>query len=635
MNKYTIANLPAALSRRTFPTITLWNRLEGRPRTANFDRALKAEVRDALWMLTRQWQLGEFQGDDAGSPVFAKLHVSTTRLTRYQALDRPPTDFADQHPLEATVERRPVALTLDLRLLMGRQWLKLIRTVPSGNDYSAAYQTRYAIALPDPNSRADAPICAHLNTWQQVAAVAGRRLDGGHLYTYLTTPASSGQPAPQVYDGLTGVDANDQAFLIAQAVKFVEWFQRLYDQPLAANDAWDSARLEYQFACSAPIATGTTPTEQVLVADEYYQGHLDWYNFDIDPQAKSLNPDPAAPTVLKPDTQTLIPNPISFAGMPNTRWWSFEDQKTNFGDIKPDTTDIAKLMVMEFGLVYANDWFLIPYTLPVGSLADLQGLVVTNVFGERIWIDPAGSGSDNDWQRWSLFSISQKDPAQDPATIGRFKTLSDQQPASKQLLLLPTVPKIQESRPVESVLLVRDEMANMVWGIEKIIPTVSGIRRSGDEAAIELNNTYQRLIDRQFPANPVPIDRANIRYLVMTSVPENWIPFIPVHQANDNRQIQLQRAALPRILTGDPNLPLKVRPRTDLLRPGLDQKQAYYIHEETVPQAGVRVTQSFQRTRWRDGRVVVWLGARKQTGRGEASSGLAFDRIVEGKPPAQ
>ena len=53
--------------------VTVWNRLEGRPRTVEFDRALRAEVRDALWMLTRQWQLGEFRGDDAGSPVLAQL----------------------------------------------------------------------------------------------------------------------------------------------------------------------------------------------------------------------------------------------------------------------------------------------------------------------------------------------------------------------------------------------------------------------------------------------------------------------------------------------------------------------------------------------------------------------------------
>jgi hypothetical protein len=65
----------------------------------------------------------------------------------------------------------------------------------------------------------------------------------------------------------------------------------------------------------------------------------------------------------------------------------------------------------------------------------------------------------------------------------------------------------------------------------------------------------------------------------------------------------------------------KVRPRTVLLREGLDRtpQRAYFIHEEEVPRAGARVTQSFQRTRWRDGSVWVWLGVRKLTGRGEGS----------------
>ena len=51
-----------------------------------------------------------------------------------------------------------------------------------------------------------------------------------------------------------------------------------------------------------------------------------------------------------------------------------------------------------------------------------------------------------------------------------------------------------------------------------------------------------------------------------------------------------------------------------------------------MPRAGVRVTQSFQRTRWSDGRAWVWLGVRKQTGRGEGSSGLAFD-VARAIPP--
>ena len=71
-----IRNLPEVLSGRVlFPTLTRYNRLESRPRTDNFSRALRAEVRDALWMLCKQWQMGEFAGDDAGSPVFAKLHT--------------------------------------------------------------------------------------------------------------------------------------------------------------------------------------------------------------------------------------------------------------------------------------------------------------------------------------------------------------------------------------------------------------------------------------------------------------------------------------------------------------------------------------------------------------------------------
>jgi hypothetical protein len=47
-----------------------------------------------------------------------------------------------------------------------------------------------------------------------------------------------------------------------------------------------------------------------------------------------------------------------------------------------------------------------------------------------------------------------------------------------------------------------------------------------------------------------------------------------------------------------------------------------------VPRAGTRALQAYERTRWTDGSVTVWLRVRRQTGRGEGSSGLAFDEIV-------
>src|SRR5207302_8283220 len=107
-----IGDIKVALNERRFPAITTWNRLEGRPRTQSFERALRAEVRDALWMLTKQWQMGEFRGSDAGSPVFAKLRVDTTRLTKYRPGAGAVQAFDERLPLEATVERRHVPLRI-------------------------------------------------------------------------------------------------------------------------------------------------------------------------------------------------------------------------------------------------------------------------------------------------------------------------------------------------------------------------------------------------------------------------------------------------------------------------------------------------------------------------------------------
>jgi hypothetical protein len=135
----------------------------------------------------------------------------------------------------------------------------------------------------------------------------------------------------------------------------------------------------------------------------------------------------------------------------------------------------------------------------------------------------------------------------------------------------------------------------------------------------------------------LPIGRATFRYNILTAVPENWIPFVPEHVPNNNRQIQLRRAAMPRYLANDPAPTFeRVRPRTALLREGLDNNKPYHIYEEELPRAGMEVSQSYKRTRWNDGKVLTWLGVKKRTGRGERHSGLAFNQLVgtpsESKP---
>lgn len=606
-----IVDLVAALQERRFPSITTWNRLEARPRTVEFDRVLRAEVRDPLWMLTKQWQMGEFRGSDAGSPVFAKLQMDTTRLTKYRpdALGVQPFDYAT--PLEAKVERRPIPLTmknrpmaLDVRLAMGRRWLKLIADLDPA--YRQAFIDAYPI-VPPTKTKADANISAHPDVLQSFAALAGRALDGGALYLYLRA-----DPSHHAYDVVAGIALADHGAIDARATRFLSWVERQFLQPPASgDDAWLPEKLEYQFAASAPRPDGT---EKVYVAEEYYQGRLDWFSLDVDAGTTALDPVAGSEvTGLPPDApQSMIPTAVSFGGMPNTRWWAFEDRKTNFGEIDAATTDLAKLLFMEFALVYANDWFVIPCTLPAGTIAAIRGMVVTNVFGERFWIDAAGKGANNDWQRWAMFTIDvhgQKDA-----------------PADTSLLLLPTVGKIQESAPLEEIMLVRDEVANMVWGIETLVPMPTGGSKRGAEAATQTRSFLTGLIGTPPPPPPAA---APIRYTVMTDVPENWIPFIPVHVPNDNRDIQIQRAAMPRILPGDPDPPVKVEPRTTLLRHGLDDGKAYFIFEEEVPRAGTRLSQMYERTRWTDGRVYTWLRVRKQTGRGEGASKLAFDQLVD------
>ncbi|THD66448.1 hypothetical protein E7Z59_11620 [Robertkochia marina] len=629
------------------PNITMWNRVEGRPRTQNFERALRGEFRDALWALSKQWQTGEFQGEDAGSVILAKVHMKTTELNKFKSGDQSLT-YSKQVPLEVQVETQEIPfeqgseeISLDLRLLMGRQWLKLLKK--ENLNLKNEYLKKYGFVIPKPENESHARKCAHIEVWQSLSAVGNVKkesnledpstefraegklrncMDGYRLYKYLYENSLH-----HAYDGIEGettvLDNQTKDELDVLGDKFVDWFQKLFYQPTNKNNSsWRPSYLEYQFECSAPEGDG----EKVLMADEYYHGHLDWYNLDVHESLTRLQDIEEERTVLSPEnsfTLSFIPAPVTFAGMPNSRYWAMEDWRTNLGAIKPNTTDINQLMVLDFALNYANDWFLLPYTLPVGSIANVAGLMVTNVFGENVWINAAGSGRDEDWQRWSMFHLNTRGSMNVPSDLS--------------LVLLPAASKSLEGRPLEEVFLMRDEVSNMVWGIETKIPLATGKSKRGKEAALELRAKLQQFVSEDsIDINTgLSENEAKIRYQIVNSVPEQWIPFIPVHKDNDKREIQLQRAAMPRILEGMNTSipPKKIEPRTSLLRNGLDgdSREAYFIHEEEVPRAGIRIIKSFQRTRWTNGKVFNWIGYKKEVGRGEGYSGLAFDQIVEKK----
>jgi hypothetical protein len=185
--------------------------------------------------------------------------------------------------------------------------------------------------------------------------------------------------------------------------------------------------------------------------------------------------------------------------------------------------------------------------------------------------------------------------------------------------------------------MLRDEMANMVWGIEKMVNNL--LNRGTDAHA--LANENRKLLHGDVEPPMEAAAEALLKYTLSNEVPENWIPFIAVHVGLDNRAIQLQRASMPRKLGTDY---LSIRPRTEILRFGFEenslnaspylnamadiQLSSYFLNEEEVPRAGAKISGSLQRTRWMNGKIINWYGYKKQLGRGEGSSGLQFDKMV-------
>lgn len=594
------------------PSLQVWNRLEPRPRRHNFDRALRAEVRDALWMITRQWQFGELNAEDTGTAVFSRVEMETSQLTRFS---KNKTIGAKAYnpdvPMESEVEKRPVNPDLMLRLDTGRQFLRMLAAATAPATYATqSGELKAAPALqftvPAVPAAADAPLFSNPELLQATLAVSANALDGYALYEFLKISGNT----VSAFLSAASISAD------AVGVAFVQWFERVYTQPVAANDtSWNESHLEYQFGCAAPKNAGAYT---VLTANEYYQGHLDWYSFDIEKQTTKYDP---SLTTVAPDTSkikreqfTVFPSSVVFGGMPAPRYWEMEDRQINFGSITATTTDTARLLLAEFGLIYGNDWSLLPYTVPVGSICEVKNIVVTDVFGQKTIVAAAGAGSNDDWTRWAMYTLHQNGP-------GASK-------ADTRLFIPPVVDKLQESEPVESITMARDEMANMVWGVENTIS--DGI--SSSEKGFEAAQRYKAYLESLFPATVTPpavTNTAAIKYNIQSAVPDNWIPFVPVRLGStiNSRAIQLQRAAMPRVMGA---LTERIRPRTQLLSPGLSgiTWNPYYIFEEEVPRSGAVVSTSWQRARWNNGKVVLWLGNRKLNGRGEGNSGLKFDYLT-------
>jgi hypothetical protein len=562
----------------TDPSVTFWTRLEPRSRDATMAQALQAQVRDPLWFLACQWMVAEFAGHDCGSPVQATIATESVLLNAYRPALSEPGSMPLQGgvPLEAHVEREAVALGLRGSVQLGLRFERLLSAQPGigESDLQTLLQLFREAYRIDPTAPADVPeaLAEELRL-----LAAGRVTDGAALYT-AAKPVTPNLPAKPAIDP-------SQTQLVAAVTgalaTFVDYCDSLYSQP-ATDTAWVSRQLEHQFSLGA--TDGTTSFD--LQAPDFDGGHLDWFSFALGPSPLS------ASTADSQSSQSgFVPNHVRFRGMPQPGWWLMEDGRVDFGKLDTAKTDLAKMLVIEFALLYGNDWFELPIRLPVGTLSRVKALVVTDTFGERTAIQPTSALARAGAEPWRMFSLTNADDHTD------------------LLLLAPTLLDVLESEPLEQVLFMRDEMAAMGWGIERIIQGALDRGVNGYEAWLHSLPEPTPTPQPAPPGEP-PIP---IRYEIGTTVPANWIPLVPVQ--NSIRTFLFRRSVM-----GTPGAqPAKGQ----ILQPG----QPFYLADEAIPRAGAQVERRFRRVRQPDGTTWTWIARRRSAGRGEGSSGLAFDVI--------
>jgi len=223
-------------------------------------------------------------------------------------------------------------------------------------------------------------------------------------------------------------------------------------------------------------------------------------------------------------------------------------------------------------------------------------LVIEDTFGVRTLVKPSSElGKPN--STWRMFQQSH------------MRGSGLEEPASNLFFLTPSLLKSLESRPIEEVLFLRDEMANMAWGVERIIESATEQPLNRFEQQGELT-----------PSPPERSDQNKLIYKLVTEVPDNWVPLLPIKSSEG---LRLRRGKVLKV-DGPPGF---VEAQGRILNPDGTSDRHLRIFEEEIPREGVRVRRSYQYTRWFDGSTHLWIGRRKQIGRGEGSSGLRFDVV--------
>ncbi len=564
-----------------------WTRINGRHRTRNTRKGLQARIADPLWTLCRQWQFGGFQGEDAASPIKTELVSSSLNVQNIIPVDEAgktgkPLKIDNTALLEAEIEAEDVINGIASPRISAEAGIQFLRQFSSGQQRKLLpiLQTKLPLKLNDNKIGKSAFLDRLIRK-----SFDGAKMSNMRLASVLSLLSASG---------------------IAENTlekKLNLWHSYYQDRFLSKNQQhWQSPRQEYSFAIQTEKQGQTQP---VLQSTAYNGGQLDWYHFNLWTK-KSTGLDQK---LKKTQPNYLIPTPVRYAGMPAERFWDFEDGKVFFGGLAANSTDLAQMILTEFATIYSNDWYMLPLPVPSGSITRVETVTVYDCFGEKHSIKPTAvnDGKNRDWRFFELKG--------DPSAEKGF---------APWLYSPRTLLGGQEDKPVEKVIMTRDEMANMAWAIEEKLETQSGHTMSRHA---EYMRYRDQIVTYLGNSDPLPDDATEEQkdawvYRLLSITPPYWVPFSP--EIKDNKTTNTLRRS--RMREWDLLGELK-----ETLAGGqgkiLEPDKPFFIYEEEIPRGAIEITRSYQAARDASGKLIVWNGRKKRPSSGNRSSDRTVDMV--------
>lgn len=428
-------------------SITSWIRLEPRTRDADLLPGTEARIHDPLWAIGRQWQLGELDGDDAGSAIAVRSRLDVARIDAMRAdPDAAWTSVDAGVPLEVAVHAAGIdephaAPQIGERIRRGRLLLRALADAGVAPD---VFQARYRLAVTD-DQRAQ----LDESDRRLLVAMTGRVPDGEQAARDLA-PILAGGDLPASF-GL-GADTG------AAAAACRAWLARGVSTTTASTPTWRDDQLAHAFELRAGPFT--------LAATHQAGGAVRW--FDVDLVATNN-------TATESFVTTNMPTRPRFRGMAARRYWELEDGAVHWPSLDAGPTDVARLLFVEFAISLADDWLVVPVDLPTNAAARVISVVAIDTFGVHTSVRSARS-LDGPVAPWRFCETSSPD-AGDP------------------LLVVFAEASGSLAGPVlDAADLVRDNVSNAYWGVERTRAGADG--RPRDVVLGEPNNATNTSIVR-------------------------------------------------------------------------------------------------------------------------------------------